>query len=88
MRILVLPLAVPTTHRTLANANSDMLPGAEPGAIVQKAMVTAGHLLQNRYRIEFLLGPGGMGAVYRAWDTWLDIPVAVKEMVPHRFLSH
>jgi serine/threonine-protein kinase len=39
-------------------------------------------MLQNRYRIVSLLGQGGMGAVYRAWDTRLNIPVALKEMVP------
>jgi len=39
-------------------------------------------MLQDRYRIASLLGQGGMGAVYRAWDTRLNIPVALKEMVP------
>lgn len=33
----------------------------------------------NRYRIDTLLGQGGMGAVYRAWDMSLNIPVAIKE---------
>jgi serine/threonine protein kinase len=33
----------------------------------------------DRYRIEKLLGQGGMGAVYLAWDTNLEIPVAIKE---------
>jgi serine/threonine-protein kinase len=42
----------------------------------------AGQLLQNRYRIISRLGQGGMGAVYRAWDTRLNVPVAVKEMIP------
>lgn len=40
-----------------------------------------GQSLQGRYRIVTLLGKGGMGAVYRAWDLRLKIPVAVKEMV-------
>ena len=41
-----------------------------------------GQIVHNRYRIARLLGKGGMGAVYRAWDLNLNIPVAVKEMVP------
>lgn len=39
-------------------------------------------MLQNRYRIVALLGQGGMGAVYKAWDTRLNVPVALKEMIP------
>lgn len=39
-------------------------------------------MVANRYRIVSLLEQGGMGAVYRAWFTQLDIPVALKEMIP------
>lgn len=38
-------------------------------------------LLQDRYRIDALLGQGGMGAVYKAWDVRLKIACAVKENV-------
>ena len=41
--------------------------------------LSSGQVLRERYRIEDRLGQGGMGAVYRAWDQNLSIPVVVKE---------
>ena len=38
-----------------------------------------GKVLHNRYRIVKLLGQGGFGAVYRAWDINLNKPCALKE---------
>ncbi len=39
-------------------------------------------MLYNRYRIIGQLGEGGMGAVYRVWDTHIDSELAIKEMFP------
>ena len=44
--------------------------------------LTAGHLLDGRYRVKKVLGVGGMGRVYLSNDTRLaNRPVAVKEMI-------
>ena len=39
----------------------------------------SGDIVDHRYRIVRLLGQGGFGAVYRAWDTKLNGPCAIKE---------
>jgi formylglycine-generating enzyme required for sulfatase activity len=41
--------------------------------------LNSGQVLQERYRIDALLGQGGMGAVYRATYLTFDTPVAIKE---------
>ena len=43
-----------------------------------------GDIIHNRYHIEYPLpAQGGMSAVYRAVDTRLHVPCAVKEMAPY-----
>ncbi|MFM8319722.1 MAG: protein kinase domain-containing protein [Chloroflexota bacterium] len=37
------------------------------------------YLYHDRYRIDGILGRGGMGSIYQGWDVSLNIPVAIKE---------
>ncbi len=42
-------------------------------------ILAVGTILENRYRLDQLMGYGGMGALYRAYDTHLNRVVAIKE---------
>ena len=42
-----------------------------------------GSVLSNRYKIGGVLGKGGFGITYMAYDMKLECPVAVKEYYPH-----
>ena len=48
----------------------------------EKGPLAVGQSFGTRYKITRLLGAGGMGAVYQAWDAELGIDVAIKVIRP------
>src|SRR4051794_7282907 len=58
-------------------ANASVRPPARPGP---KALI--GTTISDRYRIERLLGEGGMGAVYQAEHTLMRKRMAIKVLHP------
>src|SRR5438270_12217481 len=48
-------------------------------------MTALGTLIGGRYRLDAMIGRGGMSTVYRAFDTVLERPVAIKLM--HREIA-
>jgi len=61
-----------TIGLTSTTADLDVMPTA-----------TAGGVLSDRYRLDDEIGRGGMGIVFRAWDTDLERAVAVKILGAH-----
>lgn len=61
------------THLLECDACQDLVALATP-----RSDLVPGDVIAERYRIESEIGRGGMGIVYRAWDTKLERALAVK----------
>ena len=50
-------------------------------------LLPAGTLVADRYEILEVIGQGGFGITYKAYDSVLDVPVAIKEFYPSGIAS-
>src|SRR5215213_8626209 len=72
--------AFATEIRTLVSGATRVREGEPDPAVVLP--IAIGRVVANRYRISRLIGVGGMGVVYRAWDDKLELEVALKVILP------
>jgi HAMP domain-containing protein len=63
-------------------APTEQLKSARPSLATTGAALRPGTLFANRYEVKEVLGTGGMGVVYRAFDRELQEPVAIKTLRP------
>jgi hypothetical protein len=69
----------PTQTFDLDGTTSPGFSGADPS---DHGPLNVGQVFGTRYHIIKLLGVGGMGAVYQAWDAELAVAVAIKVIRP------
>ncbi|MEY8252737.1 MAG: hypothetical protein RPR91_10145, partial [Colwellia sp.] len=70
-----------TSRSALSQTKLADLPGVAMGD-AQQVEFQPGTMLASRYKIKELIGQGGMGAVYRAFDKNRDEDIAIKVLLP------
>ncbi|WP_082897262.1 bifunctional serine/threonine-protein kinase/formylglycine-generating enzyme family protein [Thalassotalea crassostreae] len=71
----------PLSQNPLSQTKIADLPGMA-GVDTTQIELQPGHIIANRYEIKELIGQGGMGVVYRAFDKNRDADIAIKMLLP------
>src|SRR5256712_3260680 len=74
---LIAPVALPGSDNFTRATSVDSL-----SARLTAGILVPGQTVGNRYHVIRLIGAGGMGSVYQAWDAELGIAVALKMIHP------
>lgn len=67
----------PGSGAALSGADASFTPTVVVGGSGPSS-IAVGALVDGKYRVDAIIGQGGMGAVFRAWDVRLERPVAIK----------
>src|SRR4029077_18124569 len=68
-------------------APTEQIKSPRPSLAPAGTLLRPGSLFANRYEIKEVLGTGGMGVVYRAFDRELQEPVAIKTLRPEALVG-
>lgn len=59
-----------------------------PDSVLDQSLLTAGSILSNRYVIGRVIGKGGFGTTYLAYDALVCRKIAIKEYFPYGIAQH